>query len=792
EIEARPLESNILLSAGFIYDNQPFYDVGFRYREQIREYRGIRIEFLGLQRLHEDRIIRLSKNGAIRESLSSDFYSRFGIPVYETIDISLVTNTGDKVYYVDAERMDDEFLERNFPSDSDGNLVRVQGRGVGFTLEEGTTTEAVEHLWNETLWRHDDPAYPELLDAEIDIQEWIKWFAVTAVLGDWDSLLGPHSENHLEYERPSDGRIVVFSNDMDCAWNSARVSIEEGTTKTAIDPRFGNFLRYPPFRRQYYQKITDILDTEFLPDKLYPIIDDLCARSGQTPWVTSKLKEYVSVRTAYLERAIENYIALSDCFRPAIETNDGNGFFTDAASVTVAGSVVPQSAEVRVFKVTASRVELVANGGFEDGTNEWVIEHLVPSISVALDTSVSHNGNASMRVEMLGGNPDYHHTTQIINCEPSTQYKVSYCIMAVGMVSGNMYINIVDADNGEQYLSVDVPQQRDNGPRVYTMSDRDWTQHSAVFTTKEESHRLAVRLARIKVRDQIRDAEGTVWYDNISLQKVRYGYEPLGPCAYDQETGRWSATLPLEPGRNDFAFVARPLESRRYPGMPKRLSVYRSDDTDGDGLPDCWETDWFGSLSLGPHSDPDEDHVTNDIEFLFGLNPCSSDTDGDLIPDSVELNYGLDASSADGASDADGDGLTNLKEYLEYGTNPAKEDTDSDGLTDREEVLVYGTNPGLWDSDGDGQRDSDELYAGNNPLDPLSVFAITVVSTDETGRRLRWTTVPRKHYRVYVSEDMDTWVPLTGKIAANGDSLEIIVTGEAPIERRFYRVRLIQ
>lgn len=791
EIEARPRTSDILLSAGFLFGDEPFYDVGIRYRGQGRSSQGIRIQLLGLQRLHDDRIIRLSKTGAISESLSSEFYSRFGIAAYETIDIHLLINTEDMGYYVDAERMDEEFLERAFPSDSDGNLARNWVWAKFFILEEGAATDAFDHLWNDTLWRYDQPDYPQLLEAEIDVEEWIRWFAVTAVLGDWDSLLGPWSENHLEYERPSDGRIVIFSNDMDCTWISPRLSIEEGTW-LSIDPRVQSFLRYPPFRRQYYQEITDILDTEFLPDKLYPLIDDLCDKTGQTAWKTSKLKEYVSIRTAYLEHAIENYIALSDTFSPAIETNDGYKFFTDAADLTVSGSIVPQSVDVRVFRVEGSPVELVANGGFEDRLNGWVVNNSVPGISVALDPAVRYNGRASVRVQMLGGNPQYVHTTQVVNCQPSTQYEISCHIKASGMVFGNVYLNIIDADNGEEYLSVDVPQQRNFGPYFYTLKDCDWTPQYAVFTTKQNTHRLAIRLARLPFPTwyQTSNAEGTVWYDDISLQEVQCGYEPLGACDYDPQTGRWSTTLPLEQGRNVFDFVSRPLRFRPYLGLPTRLCVYRSDDVDDDGLADVWEEESFGSLVWSRDDDPDEDEVTNYAEFLLGTHPNLADTDGDSIPDGLELAVNLDPLTDNTWLDSDGDGLLDPEECLQYRSDPRNPDTDGDGLTDGDEVSMYGTNPILSDTDGDGQDDLDELYAATDPLNPASVFAFAGLTTAFGRVELVWHSIPGKTYQVFSSTDMNSWTHLSPPIIAD-DTMSSFLDQEPNGPSRFYRVNLV-
>lgn len=46
-----------------------------------------------------------------------------------------------------------------------------------------------------------------------------------------------------------------------------------------------------------------------------------------------------------------------------------------------------------------------------------------------------------------------------------------------------------------------------------------------------------------------------------------------------------------------------------------------SGDSDGDGLPDAWELQYFGNLLQGPNDDPDGDGSSNLLEYLQGRNP---------------------------------------------------------------------------------------------------------------------------------------------------------------------------
>ena len=92
------------------------------------------------------------------------------------------------------------------------------------------------------------------------------------------------------------------------------------------------------------------------------------------------------------------------------------------------------------------------------------------------------------------------------------------------------------------------------------------------------------------------------------------------------------------------------------------------------------------------------------------------DQDYDDMDDAWETSHGLNPSVDDSQGDLDGDGYTNLLEYLN-GTLPNDSDTDDDGLSDGAEVNTHGTDPLLSDTDQDGMDDGWEVAHG---LDPSS------------------------------------------------------------------------
>ncbi|MFN3200299.1 MAG: carboxypeptidase regulatory-like domain-containing protein [Bradymonadia bacterium] len=122
------------------------------------------------------------------------------------------------------------------------------------------------------------------------------------------------------------------------------------------------------------------------------------------------------------------------------------------------------------------------------------------------------------------------------------------------------------------------------------------------------------------------------------------------------------------------------------------------------------------------------------------------DRDLDGLPDAFEIRNGLNPDDpADAALDLDGDGLSNLDEFLAgssintadtdgdglldgaeaaLGTSPVRADTDDDGLLDGDEQ-ARGTNATVADTDGDGIADGAEVDAG---LDPTVADETTTVT----------------------------------------------------------------
>ena len=162
-----------------------------------------------------------------------------------------------------------------------------------------------------------------------------------------------------------------------------------------------------------------------------------------------------------------------------------------------------------------------------------------------------------------------------------------------------------------------------------------------------------------------------------------------------------------------------------------------ANDSDQDGLLDPWELSWpsVTDLSqLSASSDFDGDGSTDLEEFIIGTDPTNLDTDEDGLPDGAETNTGIFVSASDTGTDpfnpdTDGDRLldaveTATGEFVNLsntGTSPHAEDSDGDTLTDSEELLLNG----VFENERTGE--SPELAI------PLGEFRPGTISLDTDG-----------------------------------------------------------
>lgn len=113
------------------------------------------------------------------------------------------------------------------------------------------------------------------------------------------------------------------------------------------------------------------------------------------------------------------------------------------------------------------------------------------------------------------------------------------------------------------------------------------------------------------------------WVSGASTYRVKRLSGSGGSVVATFTTSNTTYTDSGLPSGATFYYVVSAVNSSgtESPNSSQVSATTTPPDSDGDGLPDSWETQYFGNLSQGPGGDYDGDGVTNFQEYQSGTNP---------------------------------------------------------------------------------------------------------------------------------------------------------------------------
>ncbi len=231
---------------------------------------------------------------------------------------------------------------------------------------------------------------------------------------------------------------------------------------------------------------------------------------------------------------------------------------------------------------------------------------------------------------------------------------------------------------------------------------------------------------------QVPGAQAELTWSGTTDEGVAHNLYPLGGGGESARTGR--------AGQSGSGWIATSVANRRGVGnslrmyaLSEMITVEHPPDDDDDGLPNWWEEKHFGDpTGANADEDVDGDGLTNLEEFLLGTDPNKPDTDGDglldgdnIVVTSSDARYTAFAAAGYHFTD-DGPERTFYGE-AHFGTDPLDPDTDGDGLVDGDNITVTSDDPRYseWEErgiffreEGDTRTFLGEIAHGTDPLDP--------------------------------------------------------------------------
>ena len=123
-------------------------------------------------------------------------------------------------------------------------------------------------------------------------------------------------------------------------------------------------------------------------------------------------------------------------------------------------------------------------------------------------------------------------------------------------------------------------------------------------------------------------------------------------------------------------------------------------------------------------------------------------------------------------------------------------DSDGDGMADDWEQQYFGSTTGATasvDSDGDGFTNLQEFLANTDPTNAVSALRIISATPSNGDFVVSFTSTTNKLYRVERTDDLTAgmWTTITNNVTGTGGAIQITDVGAAGVTNRFYRSRLL-
>jgi len=178
-----------------------------------------------------------SDSSFMRDAVTSDLLTAAGLPAAETAFYEVILDYGEGRQslglYTLIEVVDDTVVDRYFGSD-DGNIYEADGNAASLAAATYGQIEASfqkENNKDEADWRDietlfdvlhseqrtSDPAgWRSSLEAVFDVDAFLEWLALSAVIQHWDTY-GAMSHNYYLYNNPDTGQLTWISWDHNMA-----------------------------------------------------------------------------------------------------------------------------------------------------------------------------------------------------------------------------------------------------------------------------------------------------------------------------------------------------------------------------------------------------------------------------------------------------------------------------------------------------------------------------------------------------------------------------------------------
>lgn len=290
-----------------------------------------------------------------------------------------LASSGSPMYgvYVRFDAFDDDFSQRHFPDDPDGNLYSCFRRDSGSSEAElryegpdpnvyrnryFKANHVAQDDWSDLIHMVDvlnnapEATYLQEVGKVINLRQWLRYIAVDSLLLNCETGLNMGmGDDYYMYCGAQDHRFVLIPHDLDTILDQGNshgsIDLSVLSIVTGAPGRNGveglkRLFNHPDVVALYHSQLTDLIDTVFSPGRFDPLVDQILGDWMPEP-VLRDMKRFVVRRNAAVLAQISQQSATN-----SILAANGYSYVTAASS----GRLV-------INEVLANNRSTLENGG---------------------------------------------------------------------------------------------------------------------------------------------------------------------------------------------------------------------------------------------------------------------------------------------------------------------------------------------------------------------------------------------------------------------------------------------
>lgn len=303
------LNSNAAMNGTFIsvdgVESDVRYQIGIRNRgggSRDANPNNYRINFGNFNTWHNNVDLNLNSIYSADEVIGSALSERAGVPSQYVTPVQVRVNNADlaspaegmfgSYSYVEAE--DRNLVSNHFPTDDKGDYYRGVDAGHNAKLQYSTDINTYYNYYpketNKELndytdlinltkvfdtTQTPDASFAAAVNASIDVQEWMRYFAFNVLVGNGETSLGTgYGDDYALYRGVTDPKFKLVAHDLDTVLNFGDTNVSQNrsifiATNSASIKRL---LQFPDFAPLFFQTLKDMANTVFTQSELSRVI----------------------------------------------------------------------------------------------------------------------------------------------------------------------------------------------------------------------------------------------------------------------------------------------------------------------------------------------------------------------------------------------------------------------------------------------------------------------------------------------------------------------------------------